>query len=94
MKDLGSIRRILYCEVLYDEYARRYSINQSNYIKFIWNKFLPNGVPSAQTPVSDTALSKQMCPESDDKRYERKNIPYMRLRLDACCGLLLVLDSI
>jgi len=30
MKDLGIIHRILGCEVLYDEYAGTFSINQSN----------------------------------------------------------------
>ena len=38
MKDLGCIHRILGCEVLNDEYAGTYSINQT-----ICNWFMPNG---------------------------------------------------
>jgi len=35
MKDSGIIHRIFGCEVLYDEYAGTFSINQSKYIKFV-----------------------------------------------------------
>jgi len=35
MKDLGCIHRILGCEVLNDEYAGTYSINQTKYFKEI-----------------------------------------------------------
>ena len=39
MKDLVCIHRILGCEVLYDEYAGTYSINQTKYVKEICNRF-------------------------------------------------------
>jgi len=45
MKDLGCIHRILGCEVLYDECAGTYSINQTKYVKEICNRFLPDGGP-------------------------------------------------
>jgi len=76
MKDLGIIHRILGCEVLYDEYAGTFSINQSKFIKFVCNKFLPNWGASVQTPKSDTTLSKEMSPKSDDERNEIKDIPH------------------
>jgi len=68
MKDLGIIHRILGCEVLNVENAGTFSINQSKYIKFVG--------ATVQTPMSDTTLSKEMSPKSDDERNETKNIPY------------------
>ena len=56
MKDLGCIHRILGCEVLYDEYAGTYSINQTKYVKEICNRFLPNGGSIVRTRMSDVTL--------------------------------------
>ena len=62
--------------MLCDEYAGTFSTNRSKYIKFVCNKFFPNGSATVQTPMSDTTLSKEMSPKSDEERDEMKNIPY------------------
>ena len=67
MKDLGIVHWIL---------AVTFSINQSKYLKYVCNKFLPNGGATVQTLMRDTILSKEMSPKSDDERDEMKNIPY------------------
>ena len=59
VKNLGIIHWILGCEVLNDEYAVTFSINQSKYLKYVCNKFLPNGGATVQSPMSDTTLSKK-----------------------------------
>jgi len=75
MKNLGITYSILGCEVLQDEYSGTFSTNQSKYIEFVCNKFLHNGGSTAQTPQSDTTLSKKICPKYDNDRNKIKYIP-------------------
>jgi len=75
MKDLGIIHRILGCAVLYDEHAGTFSINQSKYIKFVCNKFLPSGGATVQTPMSGTTLSKEMKRYTQSKILDPHNVP-------------------
>jgi len=76
MKDLGCIHRILGCEVLYDEYAGTYSINQTKYVKEICNRFLPNGGSVVRTPISDVTLCKDMNPKTEAESVMMKDVPY------------------
>ena len=76
MKDLGCIHRILGCEVLYDEYAGTYSINQTKYVKEICNRFLPNGGSIVRTPMSDVTLCKEMNPVTEAETAMMKDVPY------------------
>jgi len=76
MKDLGIVHRILGCEVLYDEVAGTYSINQTKYVKDMCNKFLPKGSVGVKTPMTDVNLSNDMCPKSESDILNMKDIPY------------------
>ena len=76
MKDLGIVHRILGCEVLYDEVAGTYSINQTKYVKDMCNKFLPKGSVGVKTPMTDVNLSNDMCPKSESDILSMKDIPY------------------
>ena len=86
MKDLGCIHRILGCEVLYDEYAGTYSINQTKYVKEICNRFLSNGGSAVRTPMSDVTLCKEMNPKSEAETAMMKDVPYKAAILVAYCG--------
>ena len=70
MKDLGIINRILGCEVLCDEKAGTYSLNQMKYTLDMCKKFLPKGSGASNTPMNDVTLSKEMCPTKNEPEIE------------------------
>jgi len=76
MKDLGVINRILGCEVLYDDVAGTYSINQMKYVKDMCTKFLPKGSVAVKTPMNDVTLCNDMCPKSESEVALMKDVPY------------------
>jgi len=80
MKDLGPIESILGIRVIRDRANRTLFLSQEKYVDNLLKKFDLENVKAARTPFDPgCALSKSMCPESEEERALASKRPYREL---------------
>lgn len=77
MKDLGAAKQLLGMRITRDQQAGTISIDQSQYIRDVLDKFNMLDCNPVSTPADiNQRLTKDMCPSTDEEREKIRHIPY------------------
>ena len=76
MKDLGDVNWILGMKLTRDRGTRTLTLDQSQYLQKVLERFNMQDCKPALTPDTSVKLSKANCPTTDAERLEMKDVPY------------------
>lgn len=79
MKDIGEAKFVLGMQIIRDRKAGTISINQSQYIRQIIERFGMVDCNAVKTPTDlNQKLTKEMCPKDEESRKLMESIPYQQ----------------